>query len=143
MKMKKMMNNKYVLIIEKDEMLITTLTEFAKTENIGMAQFTMIGAIKDVTLGYIAEAKTTYQWKHFAGQWELLLASGNISWDQNQQQPVIHCHLTMSNHTFNVTGGHLQDGTVALKAEVIVEILSNEKIKQTIDKNTNFTVWDI
>ncbi|WJG71203.1 PCC domain-containing protein [Spiroplasma ixodetis] len=53
MKIKKMIGNKYALIIEKDEMIIKTLEKFAIKENIGMAQFQMIGAITNVTLCYI------------------------------------------------------------------------------------------
>ncbi len=37
MKIKKMIGNKYALIIEKDEMIIKTLEQFAIKENIGMA----------------------------------------------------------------------------------------------------------
>lgn len=60
MKIKKMIGNKYTLIIEKDEMIIKTLEQFAIKENIGMAQFQMIGAITNVTLGYIPKKSTDY-----------------------------------------------------------------------------------
>ncbi len=65
MKIKKMIGNKYALIIEKDEMIIKTLEQFAIKENIGMAQFQMIGAITNVTLGYIPKKSTDYVKKIF------------------------------------------------------------------------------
>ncbi|MBP1524920.1 MAG: hypothetical protein H9Q65_00145 [Spiroplasma ixodetis] len=65
MKIKKMIGNKYALIIEKDEMIIKTLEQFAIKENIGMAQFQMIGAITNVTLGYIPKKSTDYVKKLF------------------------------------------------------------------------------
>ena len=55
-----MLGNKYAVIIEKDEMIIEMLTEFANTEKIGMAQFQMIGSITDVTLGYVAPKSSDY-----------------------------------------------------------------------------------
>jgi len=142
MKFKKMINHKYALLIEKDEMIIATLTKFVIDQEIGMAQLHMIGSITNVTLGYVPFNSNDYKWKTFNEQWELLATSGTISWDKISKKPIIHCHATISNDNFQVVGGHLQDAKVALKVEVIIEVLSESKILQTIDLKTNFLVWD-
>lgn len=144
MKMKKMLGNKYALIIEKDEMIIKTLEQFAIKEKIGMAQLQMIGAINNVTLGYVPKNSTDYVKKDFLQQYELLSAIGSIIWDDKiENKPIIHCHTTFGDDNFNVIGGHLLEAKVAIKVEVIIDILSDKKIKQVIDNKSNFHIWDL
>lgn len=94
-----MIGNKYALIIEKDEMIIKTLEQFAIKENIGMAQFQMIGAVTNVTLGYIPKKSTDYVKKI---SWtELLSTIGTIIWDEkDRNKPIIHCHTTFGDDNF-------------------------------------------
>lgn len=143
MKIKKMLGNKYALIIEKDEMIIEMLTEFANSEKIGMAQFQMIGSITDVTLGYVPPKSSEYLWKTFKDQWELLSGAGTISWDKENMTPIVHCHVSIGDHNFKVIGGHMRDAKVAIKAEVIVDVLNDKQIYQVIDNKSNFHAWDI
>ncbi len=35
------------------------------------------------------------------------------------------------------------DAKVSIKAEVIIDILSNEKISQVIDNKSNFHIWNL
>lgn len=144
MKRKKMLANKYALIIEKEEMIIKSLEQFAINEKIGMAQFQMIGAITNVTLGYVPKKGTDYVKKEFLQQYELLSTIGSIVWDDKiENKPIIHCHTAFGDNNFNVIGGHLLEAKVALKVEVIIDVLSNEKIKQVIDNKTNFPIWNL
>lgn len=143
MKSKKMLDNKYALIIEKEEMIIEKLTQFAIKNNIGMAQFQMIGAVCDVVLGYVPAQSNHYMTKTFNNQWELLSTLGAISWDKITLKPIIHCHTTISSDDFNVIGGHMVDAKVAIKVEVIITVLSNEKVFQIIDNKSKFEIWDI
>lgn len=143
MKIKKMLDNKFALIIEKDEMIIEMLTQFANNEKIGMAQFQMIGSITNITLGYVPPESSEYVWKTFKQQWELLSGTGTISWDKENMTPIIHCHSTLGDDNFKVIGGHMLDAKVAIKVEVIVDILSNKQIYQIIDSKSNFHIWDI
>lgn len=143
MKSKKMLANKYALIIEKDEMIIKSLQQFAIETKIGMAQFQMIGAITNVTLGYVPKKNTNYITKNFLEQYELLSTIGSIIWDKNTNKPIIHCHTTFSDDNFKVIGGHMLEAKVAIKAEVIIDILNNEKIFQVIDNNSKFNIWNL
>ncbi|WP_342261297.1 PPC domain-containing DNA-binding protein [Spiroplasma endosymbiont of Notiophilus biguttatus] len=144
MKIKKMIGNKYALIIEKDEMIIKTLEQFAIKEKIGMALFQMIGAVTNVTLGYVPKKSNDYVKKTFLEQYELLSTIGTIIWDEKDtNKPIIHCHTTFGDDNFNVIGGHMLDAKVAIKVEVIIDILSNEKISQVIDNKSNFHIWKL
>lgn len=143
MKFKKMLNHKYALIIQKDEMIIESLERFAIQEQIGMANFQMIGAITNVTLGYVPPNSSEYQWKTFQQQWELLTATGTISWDKTTNNPIIHCHTTIGDDNFKVIGGHMKDAKVAIKVEIIIDVLSNTKIFQMIDEKSNFSIWNL
>lgn len=127
-------------------MIIKTLEQFAIKEKIGMAQFQMIGAISisDVTLGYVPKKGTDYVKKDFLQQYELLSTIGSIVWDDKiENKPIIHCHTTFGDDNFNVIGGHMLEAKVAIKVEVIINLLSNEKIKQVIDNKSNFHIWNL
>ena len=143
MKIKQMLANKYVVIIEKDEMIIKSLTQFANNIQLGMAHFQMIGAITKITLGYIPKHSTDYLKKDFNEQYELLATMGSIIWDKDTNQPIIHCHTTFGDDNFQVIGGHLLEAKVAIKVEVIIEVISNNKVFQIIDNNINFNIWDL
>lgn len=144
MKIKKLLEHKYAIIIEKDEMIIKSLEQFAIKEKIGMAKFQMIGAITSVTLGYVPKKGTDYVTKTFLEQYELLSTIGSIVWDdKNANKPIVHCHTTFGDDDFKVIGGHMLEAKVAIKAEVIIDVLSNEKILQVIDNKTNFHIWNL
>ncbi|WP_338958781.1 PCC domain-containing protein [Spiroplasma endosymbiont of Tiphia femorata] len=63
--------------------------------------------------------------------------------EKDRNKPIIHCHTTFGDDNFNVIGGHMLDAKVAIKAEVIIDILSNEKISQVIDNKSNFHIWNL
>lgn len=135
--------NQYLLLIEKGEPVIETLIKIAKKEQFGMANFTIIGALTDVNLGYVDQKTNQYVWKEFSDQYELISADGNITWDYETKEPLIHTHISMGDHGFNTISGHLKEAKVALIGEVIINIISHKKIFKKHDPKTDLQTWDI
>ena len=83
--------------------------------------------------------------KNSPDQMELLPSWGNITWKfDNPNEPVVHCHVSLANYEhLQVFGGHLKEATVALTAEIVLKVLSKEKVfKKEDDKDTKVHLWN-
>lgn len=154
----------YAIRLKKGAKIIQSLEEFVQEleSEIGFAEFSMIGSVEDIhvafslghgkgeegyhpvslpeSTGTLAKAEKTSP-----GQMELLPSWGNVTWKfDNPNQPVVHCHVSLANYeNLQVFGGHLKEATVALTAEIILKVLSKEKVfKKKDDENTKVPLWD-
>ncbi|MDB2426123.1 DNA-binding protein [bacterium] len=110
-------NEKYVLVLEKGEKLLETITAFAKENELKGAFLSGIGALEDVELGYYNLHTKEYQRKMFdGGDYELLAVNANLSLKNGE--PYVHAHASIAGEDFKVYGGHLFEATVAVTAEI-------------------------
>jgi len=125
--------NAYVLILKIGEELLTTLTRFAKEENIIAGSIHAIGALRDFELGYYYLDKKEYGRTKFNEIAELISCSGNLA--SRDGNPFVHIHVAMGREDFTVIGGHLFSGIVAVTAEVMLFPFP-EKMERTYDERT-------
>jgi len=153
----------YAIRLKRGAKIVQSLEEFSrKYENeIGFAEFSMIGSVEKVkivfSLGYgkgeegyhpvslplSDKAKTVV--KTSLGQMELLPSWGNITWKfGNSSEPIVHCHVNLANYEYlQAFGGHLKEATVALTAEIVLKVLSKEKVfKKKDNKDTKAHLWN-
>lgn len=129
----KKQGNVYVLILEIGEEFLTSLTHFAKEENVLAGSIHAIGALRDFELGYYYLDKKEYGRKKFSEIAELISCSGNLA--RKEGNSFVHIHVAMGREDFTVIGGHLFSGIVAVTAEVVL-IPFPEKIDRTYDQRT-------
>ena len=122
-------DNCYYVYVQKDEPVLETLTDFCKDHGIQNGQVFGIGAIKDVELGAYDLDTKHYTRQLFEGSWELIGMQANIT--QLDNEPFIHAHVTIGDHDFNVKGGHLFAGNVAVVGEFIIVPLSGDARRES------------
>ncbi len=110
-------NSRYVIVLDRNQPLLQSLTELAQKHNILGGSLNGIGALKNVELGYYELHKKEYVRKFFNNEdFELLTLSGNVSWRDGA--PYIHAHTALGRSDFSVIGGHLFEAQVAVTAEI-------------------------
>lgn len=82
------------------------------------AQVTGIGALQDPEIGYWDLMQRIYHKRVFEGVWELLTLQGNLSlWED---KPLLHAHVTLSGHDYQVFGGHLFEARIGVVGEFFI-----------------------
>ena len=129
-------NNIYALKISRGESVLEKLQEFVNKENIKFAKIEAIGAIEDVTLGYLKE-DGNYLKKDFRGEYELLSLLGSIAGDKQ-----IHMHASMAGENFITYGGHFFKGKVSGVVEMFITLVGEEQINKAQQPEDLFPTWD-
>jgi len=105
----------YLLILEQGEEVKSAISEWAKKQGIKGAQVLGIGAITGVELAYYAPRARKWKTRRFSGKsYELISCIGNIS-DEG-----LHAHVSMSDSSFKVHGGHLLSAKISVFGEFYV-----------------------
>ena len=124
--------NTFIAYVKQNEKIMQTLTDFCKVQNIQNAQISGIGAIKQIELGAYDLNNKKYTIQNFDETWELTSFQGNVM--LKGRNPFIHAHINISDHNFNVKGGHLFEATVAVVGEFVLKKI-NSKGKREFDPN--------
>jgi len=119
---------------------VTAVTGFAEEAGIGSGFITGIGALCDVELGCFEVETREYIRKVFAGDYELINLTGNIS--KVDGEPFLHAHVTLGDDKFGVFAGHLFKGTIAVTGEFLVSASSLE-ISRKHDEETGLKLLDL
>lgn len=111
-------HNGFFLVLERGEEVIETLRLFCEKEEMHWAQFSGIGAVEDVTIGYYDLATKQYVFNEEEGPFEVCNLDGNVS--ELEEEPRVHAHAVLSrcDETLSCIGGHVRSATVALTLEV-------------------------
>ena len=124
----KKISNGYFLRIDKDEEIISTLISFISSEKVQSGAISGIGALTDVTLGYFDRKEKKYLKKLFNDSYELLALNGNISYVNDE--PIVHAHCVLGKADYQLIGGHLFSGTVAVTGEIYIQTFTEKFNRQ-------------
>jgi len=108
----------WLLVFDKDDEVITTLTDFAKTHAVQAAHFTAIGAFSEVVLGYFDRKRKDYAKIPLREQVEVLSLIGDIAPDKGA--PKIHAHVVVGRSDGRAHGGHLLEAHIRPTCEVVL-----------------------
>jgi len=113
-------HNGYFLVFERGEEFFTTLTAFCNDNDVHWAQFSGIGAVENVEIGYYDLPNKQYVFRAEAGPFEVANMDGNVT--EFDESPLIHAHAVLSrcDESLECVGGHLRRATVAVTLEVCV-----------------------
>ena len=111
-------DNGFIVYVEKDEKIMSTLTHFCEEKNIYNAQLSGIGAVKNIEVGAYDIDKKEYIRHLLPDVWELISCHGNIV--ITDEIPFIHAHVTLSDHELNTKGGHLFEAFGAVVGEFFI-----------------------
>lgn len=119
---------------------MSSLVSFAEKHEIFSAEVHAIGALKDFELGYYLLNKKQYKRSKYTEIAELVSCIGNIS--QKDGKPFPHLHTSLGLPDFQVIGGHLFSGIVAVTVEAIVRPLP-EILLRKFDEVTGLFLWNL
>lgn len=105
-----------ILVLEKGEKLVESITRFAKLTGVNAASLQGLGALEEVELGFYNLHEKTYKKTTLKGDWELVALNGNITLKEGT--PFVHVHAALGGEDFSLKGGHLFEAIVAVTCEI-------------------------
>ena len=111
-------HNGHFLILERGEQFFPTVVAFCEQNEIHWAQFSGIGAVENVEIGYYDLPNRQYVWRQEAGPFEVANLDGNIA--EFNEAPLVHAHgvLARCDESLACIGGHIRRMTVAVTLEI-------------------------
>ncbi len=128
----------FLVYVQKDELVMETLTSVCITNKIMNGQISGIGAVKEIEMGAYDFESKTYLRKQFPDIHELISFQGNITLKDGD--PFIHAHITIGNHDLNIWGGHLFEMNVAVVGEFIIRKIESDAYRE-LDDEIGLAVW--
>lgn len=116
----KQSSNVLVVVLEKGEELVSTLTSFCQENEIFGAWVSGIGAVSKAELALYDLSKKEYHGKKFSEPLEIASLSGNIA--KLNGEATAHLHAVLSDKKMKTYAGHLSNAVVAATCEVRLEI---------------------
>lgn len=129
----------FALILDKGEEVVSSLTEFARSRQVGAAHFTAIGAFSELTLGYFDRGRKDYKKMPLKEQVEVLSLIGDIALDGDA--PKVHAHVVVGRSDGTAHGGHLLEARVWPTLEVIL-VESPRYLRKRHDPDTGLALID-
>ena len=140
-KIKKQKINKLVwLKIKNGDDLHGALSDYCLKNNVKAGLILAIGAFKKAKLNFYNQNNKKYLAKSVNKPLEILSCLGNISLKDGK--PFIHAHLTISDKTGRVYGGHLEKGSIVFACECAILEAAGELLNRKFDKLTALNLWD-
>src|SRR3989338_5344485 len=118
MKLSKQTDNDFFGRYEENEDLIEALLKFAEENGIKTGYFSIIGAVKEVSISFYDQKQKKYLQMDMDEEAEILNCTGNIALRDNK--PFIHAHITLGDREGSAYGGHLISAKV-FSAEIYLK----------------------
>ncbi|MEW5894617.1 MAG: PPC domain-containing DNA-binding protein [Candidatus Omnitrophota bacterium] len=120
--------------------LYGSLTEVCHRYQIRLGVFSVIGAVKNLVLGYYDQTRQKYiQNVDLKGDFEILSCLGNISLKDNNI--FVHAHIAAGARDGSAFGGHLMPGTTIFAAEYHIQELAGGELHRQPDSETGLSLW--
>jgi len=140
-KIKRQKINKLIWFqIKHSDDLYGALADYCLKNKIKSGLIIAVGALKNAKLSYYDQSKKVFLPKNINKPLEILSCLGNVSLKDGQ--PFVHVHLTVSDKTGRVYGGHLEKGSVVFACECAILETSGELLNRKFDKLTGLSLWD-
>lgn len=117
-------NDLITLRIDKGEEIVSTIKTVCEKEEVKLGTFTGIGAVGEITLGVFRTDTKEYIKTDLSGTFEITSLLGNIS--TMNGDVYIHPHVTVSDESLMVKGGHLNRAIVSATCEISIKIAEGQ-----------------
>jgi hypothetical protein len=129
----------YALIFAKGDEVASGLLEFAQQHNITSAHFTGVGALRDVTVGWMDRKKKAYKAIPIRKQVEVLAMTGDVA--VYNGKPAVHTHIVVGLENGLAMGGHLLEAHVYPTLELIITV-DPTSMRKSFDPETGLALID-
>jgi predicted DNA-binding protein with PD1-like motif len=128
---------RFVLVRERGEDLIETVTSFLEEKDVRGGFVTGLGAITNHTLAWFDVEKKEYLKRTFEENMELGNLTGSVSMVEGK--PFLHAHVTVSGPELIAFSGHLVRGEVAVTAELLLTVFEEGLVREK-DEETGLSL---
>ncbi len=128
----------FAVVLQNGDEAMGCLQQFARSEQLGAAQLTAIGAFSGAKLGYFDWETKNYLPILVDEQVEVASLIGDIAVGTDGD-PSIHLHAVLGRRDGTAMAGHLQQATVRPTLEVIVTE-SPQHLRKTMDLESGFAL---
>lgn len=108
----------YIIRIDRGEEIVKVVNDICRKEKITLGSLSGLGAVDSAKLGLYSLEKQEYIVNEFEGEYEISSLLGNIT--TKDGVPYVHMHMTISDITGAVMGGHLSEARVAVTCEIVI-----------------------
>lgn len=120
--------------------LLASLNKFCKDQNIRLGTFDLLGAVRNVKLGYYNQEEKKYTGcVEINKKLEITSCTGNISIKDGEI--FCHAHITLADWEGKAFGGHLMPGTEVFAAEFTVQEFTGAELIRGKDEKTGLPLW--
>ncbi len=131
----------WLVRLEKGELLVQSLIDFVRTQNLNGAWLVGIGGALWVDLGFYDLATKKYSQKKIDEPLEILSLQGNLAWENDN--PVLHIHGSFSDSKMKAIGGHVRELAVAGTCEILLHRWYYGKLTRSQDADTGLKLLDL
>jgi uncharacterized protein len=121
----------YILILERGDEVLESLTRFALETGVRGAGLSGIGAVERLTLGFYRLEEQAYERQTWEEDLEVASLSGNIA--EVDGGPFPHVHGVFGRRDFSTVGGHLFEAVVSVAVELCVVTAPDPLRRQPVD----------
>lgn len=133
--------NAFVIMLQKGDRIIESLTKFCSAEKIKAGHFQGIGGLGRAELAYYAIKDRKYHARVFdRPPYEVVSLKGNVSIAEGKLK--IHAHIVLSDSKFRAFGGHLNEAEVSPMCEIIFTPLK-ARLQRKKDAETGIMFLDL
>lgn len=109
----------FALVFETGDEVAAGLRQFSQETNAAAAEFTALGALSNLTVGYFDWEKKDYRRIDIDEQVEVINLTGNFALGEDGK-PALHAHIVVGRSNGTAWGGHLLKAHVRPTLEVVV-----------------------
>lgn len=136
----KKINNNWILRIDKDEKIVSSIKEFCKEHKIELGSISAIGAATNIKIGYFNLETKVYNETLFDGNYEITSLLGNLT--SKDGEPYLHLHINFSGEDCVTYGGHFVEGTVTAVCEIVLCEIDGE-VTRYLDEVSGLNVMNL
>ncbi|PWJ26345.1 hypothetical protein ATK17_2502 [Branchiibius hedensis] len=132
----------YRLVLTDGDELFSAIEKFCAQEKVTYADFSGIGAVRDVQLGWFDRQRRKYRVNAFPGQFEALGIIGNVGLNSETGKPAAHTHLAVAGEDGTTHAGHLLSVTASPTIELNVVVIPGERLSKSTDEASGLSLYD-
>ena len=128
-----------VASLPHNEDLLNAIEAFCNKASIQTAVFSLIGAVKSVTLGSYDQNQQVYVTAKRQEPLEIVHCTGNIS--LRDGNIAVHAHAVLADEHGQTIGGHLFSETLVFAGEMFIQELIGPSLERQYDNTTGLYLW--
>lgn len=120
----KQFGNTWIIRIKRGEEVVASLEKACRENGIRLGSMTAIGAVNEATIGLYDVENKKYHSESYTGDMEIVNLTGNVTTMNGELY--LHMHVSLSDATHKLFGGHLNRAVVSATCEVFIHTAPGE-----------------